>query len=487
MHRDFHYLGTYLAARHAGFSHALSLKLGEYAELVDETWNSRNPSTTGGHKNYVADHDTHFYWKPEDFFGVKHRKLSMKSSLPKVQRTVTAVMSSKMMQKGEGRTEWFILSWSAFHFLPNLDSISSNRNKSDYWRKYAFVTNANDLKNNKDDILQKEQMLICYPESTLAKAMIEDTKKIIDASRNVESTNHKNWMKVLGNFIGKKTIEEFTEYVDEYSSDEFITALVGVRMHVLADLWAHQGFAAARSPRINDVFADSFHVSHSDNKWHREVDATSHKKSFSVKDKVLPSSHYGHGNAYTYPDLPSYRYRYIRPFDLRLITRDNPSEFAKAFAAMLELLLYFNKKSNIDESGIKKAALKSRLSQADFWRNHFIENEKDAHEKKPRNRALRQLACAHLEDDQKKDFIKDDANPDFGLIEHMHERRKKEGEKNLAYFSLAALYHLRWFNMMMSKPTRFGGNYPAWANKNLQYKPDYEKNFLAENFIKVPL
>ena len=28
---------------------------------------------------------------------------------------------------------------------------------------------------------------------------------------------------------------------------------MGVKMHVYADLWAHQGFVAARSPRSNDV------------------------------------------------------------------------------------------------------------------------------------------------------------------------------------------------------------------------------------------
>ncbi len=55
----------------------------------------------GSHKNYVAVHDKSLYWNPEDFLEVKHKRGSIKGFLPKVQRTVTAVTSAKMMQKVE--------------------------------------------------------------------------------------------------------------------------------------------------------------------------------------------------------------------------------------------------------------------------------------------------------------------------------------------------------------------------------------------------
>ncbi|GEM_PF-4892288 len=484
MHRDFHYFGTYLAARGAGFEHDWALKIGEYAELIDETWNSRKSSKIGGHKNYVADHDKSLYWKPEDFFGVKHRKGSIKSSLPKVQRTVTAVMSAKMMQKGGGRKPWFILSWSAFHFLPNLDRVGPSANTGtapDYRQRYAFITEKTRLVGNAE-ILKKEQMLICYPDSKLARAMIDDTKKAVTgAGITLEKpTGAPNDIYQYINYtLSDKTIlDTFIEYNGGFSPQEFIIALVGVRLHVFADLWAHQGFAAARSPRINDACRDSFHVRHSEGKWFREVDAKSHKKGFTTKDKILPSSHYGHGNAYTYPDLPSYQYRYVRPFDHRVIIRDNPIEFANAYSAMYDLLKDL-KTTVFSTSGSTTANdhfTPDKFSQ-DFWRNHFIKSEENAHEKKPRNARLRSLASRDLDSTQKKQFIKDDDNADFGLIEFMHQRRKKNNESNLAYFSLAALCHLRWFGQVLRK-SALGSNYPKWVNDNSGYKPDCAENFL---------
>ena len=105
MHRDFHYWATFMAARAAGVTADAALEIAEYAELVDEAIEGKCPNK----HTYIEKNNKDFHWKPQYWVKNKH-----------VQRTASVVVSKEFVQKGKDRGPWHALTWTAFHFLPNL-------------------------------------------------------------------------------------------------------------------------------------------------------------------------------------------------------------------------------------------------------------------------------------------------------------------------------------------------------------------------------
>ena len=124
----------------------------------------------------------------------------------------------------------------------------------------------------------------------------------------------------------------------------------GIAMHVLADTWAHRGFAGTPSLVINNA----------DNNFYEIMfDNTTRKISFrhspgavdDIENAVYNSTvfntnensilHLGHGHAGHLPDYSFVRYKYMPAWDnYRECLKDNPSDYRMAFCQMIYAMKY---------------------------------------------------------------------------------------------------------------------------------------------------
>lgn len=126
---------------------------------------------------------------------------------------------------------------------------------------------------------------------------------------------------------------------------------LGITMHVLADTWAHEGFAGVNS-RVNDIRALDDTASPDERLLNRleHFFGDSFDKTASVFiGDIMPL---GHGAALSYPDLPFLTWRY-RDHDGRLVTRDNPLSFLAAADEMCRAMQCFRAgDANTDAPGL---------------------------------------------------------------------------------------------------------------------------------------
>lgn len=457
MHLDFHYYLTFMAALDAGLPADAGLQIAECAEIVDETYNGVVKK-----KRVAGRDDQSYYWTPESLTKNGH-----------VQRTVTAVASKLMVQRGEKRGKWFNLSWTGFHFLPNLDDQATRNEYKEIYKWSRQDVNFFNKKYLKGDPrgtpnmgrLEVEQKLICYPDSKLVASMNHDTQNAI--------TSHLRGS--LGRWIhtavGAGFVDRFEKAVGGPLADiMFLNALIGLRLHVFADTWAHQGFAGVRSPRINDVegLKVGVGIDRSGTRPAPVVDVVDHRSAsdsgFGPKS-ALPASHSGHGNALRYPDYPAYHYSYVRPFDGKRIERSNPVEYSEAYEAVHFFLQEYRKyiykahRRPRDRGAFAPSKIDSR-----FFRNDLAHTDKYL-----RYKRLYEIIRSHLRNDPviMPKLVKPEATAkDFGVIDAL--RTDRNGVIKLAYFSLAARCHLAWLEKELNKV--FKPDFNWYVQQNQTYK-----------------
>ncbi len=114
---------------------------------------------------------------------------------------------------------------------------------------------------------------------------------------------------------------------------------LGVTLHVLADSWAHQGFAGVNS-YVNDVRAlDEATASGSEfmTRMEQFFGTPFNKAASSFVGDVMPL---GHGAALSYPDLPFLKWTYHDHTGKRVV-RNNPDAFLSAAEAMCKAMQRF--------------------------------------------------------------------------------------------------------------------------------------------------
>ncbi len=121
----------------------------------------------------------------------------------------------------------------------------------------------------------------------------------------------------------------------------------GIAMHILADSWAHRYFAGTPSLVINNVTADFYEVcedgsSRKINFRHKVgADEPESGKYCSTLPRYTELSvmNLGHGRAGHLPDYSFIKYRYLPAWaNYEEITKDNPSDYLRAFAQMVYAL-----------------------------------------------------------------------------------------------------------------------------------------------------
>lgn len=272
MNKDFHYEGTYCAALDAGIASADAQYIANAAQMVD--------NCTKPHLEHMGQY-------------MPNSILTMESN------GEFAADAMSDFEKPDGvRLKEIRRTWMPFHFLPgNVSFTMEYKGRPDY-KSYHFS-----LPRDTDDF-----RCMCLHSSELVKQMIDDTQQRYLALTNAdEPLNSPNWKRMR--------------------------SLVGIRMHVLADTWAHEYFTGTPSYWINNATA------------FKKLDGAPlviNETGTGASSAAHSFQYMGHGRAGHYPDYGFLSYHYHAQWtnDTDTIIKNNPYNFKCAYAQMVDALRY---------------------------------------------------------------------------------------------------------------------------------------------------
>ncbi len=284
MTHDFHFYVTFMCARNAGYSLKDSLKIALFADAVD----GGNPKCAQKYSSAYAELTYCKKWyRPLSVFNLGHSVNSFHS----IGGSLVAVP------------------WMAFHFLPSLEIDTSGASVSKKASKrrrpiLARGSNPRTSQQEQKNSIKLEKGLVCTHDSRFAKELINHTCDM--APSNPSGTSH----------------------------DVELLAKLGVRAHVIADLFAHEGFAGCRSVNINALA----HANTLNNKEGRDKLRYSLESAAGVSlMKNMKMSRLGHGQAGQRPDEPFVRFSCQRSSG-GTFTKNNRDLFGRAVMAVTESL-----------------------------------------------------------------------------------------------------------------------------------------------------
>ncbi len=297
MTHDFHFYVTFMCARNAGYSLEDSLKIALFADAVD----GGNPKCAKSYPSVYGKlkYDNNWY-RPLSVFNLGHSVNSFHS----IGGSLVAVP------------------WMAFHFLPSLEIDTSGASipkKASKRRRpiLARSSNPRTSENEQNNSIRLENGLVCTHDSRFAKELIKHTCDM--APSKPSGTSH----------------------------DVKLLAQLGVRAHVIADLFAHEGFAGCRSVNINALaHANTKNEGKKNHPLHLNYSLESAAGVSIMKNMKM--SRLGHGQAGHRPDEPFVKFSFIRKNgDGKEIKKDNYELFGQALMAITETL---RGKSKVDYS-----------------------------------------------------------------------------------------------------------------------------------------
>lgn len=330
MKLDFHYYMTYVAARIAGFDRYRSQIIALCAEFVDETYTNFNKIKG------LSEHRARFIGGKKTSRGEHVLRTSddFDMGFPGVLNLV------KFSTKKTTYTLDMMEPWVSFHFLPGnygQAKVFGYHDQTDSGMRRKFTRTQQRGGRAFDRMVKKwriQRKLICAPNSLLSQWMIDEMCDTRVGDKSIGETQQVNIPfveKLMQESINSKTSPGF-------NTQMFWLALVGIRMHVLADTFAHAGFAGVRSKKVNDVkdFCHGVRMSYRGRTDVRYLDPIRVAVQDGRGPKHVIGSFFGHGRAGSYPDTPSIVFKWTRPADNNTFTRDCPEEFYRAFNAMVE-------------------------------------------------------------------------------------------------------------------------------------------------------
>ncbi|MCP3920135.1 MAG: hypothetical protein GY711_31805 [bacterium] len=463
MQKDFHYYATYMAARATGIAIERSRRLAEWSEVIDEAFNGLVPRPT-------QDEGTQWVaapWAPT-VDGIKSGK---------VHRTVTSTKVSRLGPSVRlGTVGHDAIPWIAYHFLPGLSGKGGKKNPYAFdvasrlrileaWHAKARFGGA-ESRSQIDQLLEvyKEngapkskvpgqwellQQLICWPNSATAKALVADTegcaRALAEGSAPVDCIRESGVEDVVENAVLlDESIGDLG--LGRLSADGFLEALVGSRMHVYVDTWAHQGFMGADVPAVNAT--DAVRGSH-DGVPRPDYEVLLHSSSFAkaLRDVV----NLGHAQVDSFADHPALDFTWHRVWDDRTFERNNPREFAAAYRAMYGLFSRAGKHVGWNKRKLRVDAWHPDEIDETFFRSLVMLDSGGDFAVEKNYRCDQLLARIH-EQDGKALLPTEGTDADFGIIRHVYVTRRVD----LAYYSLATLYHQKWVEKRIAEA--FGGS-----------------------------
>lgn len=304
MNSDFHYYGTYTAARAAGLTPDDANIVANAADFVD-----------------YFDSSYWSYWNIVE--GGTNKKLATFND-PQLSTQIIGLKLAKDYDKDI---------WNAFHFPPGNLPYDFNkvlkRILDVYQGKQHIVRT--DLNDN-----VKNKALLCRPYSKFISDMIFDTFMKYKAM-----TNHSDLS------VDIKPKERFFSKEGTLSDDlQKKTALMflGIRMHVLADSWAHQDFTGNSDENINSAgfFNNVYSKTSSDSYKKVTFDVNPLNNNDFSAAPYLPAeiSFSGHGQMGHYPDYGWMKILYPAGWMNKdgLLERNNPKEYQEAWSVIASVI-----------------------------------------------------------------------------------------------------------------------------------------------------
>jgi hypothetical protein len=224
--------------------------------------------------------------------------------------------------------------WVPFHFLPGNFKFKDNTLTSEYaytGEKHVETTlRGYDYKEGKDkgDRDKKDFCMMCLHDGPLVSKMLNDTE----------------------NFIGG----------DSEDLEKLI--LIGIRMHVLADTWAHEYFAGTPNYWVNDV---------------SKVEKENGKHYGLIGPTCYSMVYLGHAGAGHLPDYGYLSYKYTAKWSKEPIEIDNQSRFFEAFCQMTNAMSVFKQNRQISDdecSDVHSVFATVSDDQTEAWK-YFLEQK----------------------------------------------------------------------------------------------------------------
>lgn len=297
MDTDFHFYGTYYAARTAGFDHAEAKTIAGAAQFIDDN----NEDTSNNTEQLVVEVD-------------------INTDKPYPMGTIMSGMDGPIYM-GKQTYEHLRQLWPVYHFLPGNYQFTGKTPPGHEPRAMTSTRSS-----NKNEGVEERFRWLCRPNSFLAKAIIDNT-------------------------------QEF--YQENYAKDgplkQLSLHLVGVRMHVLADTFAHQDFVGDCDSRINDVSDAAFTIK---GKWKNDIywepngrtvkpvnwhdklrimDSSVWNRS-PTSPKKTAASYLGHGRAGHLPDMAYLYWTYTPGWKNSQLVRNNPEQYIRAFITLVKAM-----------------------------------------------------------------------------------------------------------------------------------------------------
>ncbi len=381
MTHDLHYYGTFMCAINAGFSVESSHMIALFADAVDG----------GTPKEYLSG-----------------QLVGVKTGTNNQPLTVYQELCDVNFHKSRG-SSIMALPWIAFHFLPSLETHPEGYN--DYSVAMDKLRGVR-KKRHLNEIDRMEQMkhskmlqsgLVCSSQSQFGARLIKETKKrAVAANRKKISVSD--------------------------------AAQIGVRCHIISDLFAHEGYAGCRAMDINALKG----VSRSTQRTEEKEYTVSIKSELGKLQGKGGISRLGHGQAGQLPDEPFLKYRWARARGGRVFTKDNYDIFGNAMVVLSDTLTQTRKTARNDKLGWERNCTDQSYRWTDV---RMLMN-------RTRGKRMRALHAMIYGRELPEKNAKNGA--DIGLHNGSDtwafEQMKKRGGNYLTEFANAAEDHFKWFH-----------------------------------------
>jgi hypothetical protein len=292
MYKDFHYYGTYVAARYAGYAPNEAQIIAHAAQYVDDSIHSRLINK--------GEHGIDFQPIPTCH--------------------TTGELCWTTIGSGPSISELHQV-WVPFHFLPGnyRSQALPDPNASIRIRNYTGPQHDSGIFTswNYDDRAKWEFKLQCLPGSPISTAMIN-------------------------------------EITDKYKGQPHELHLIGLRMHVLADTAAHAYYAGTPAWHVNDAGAKVYDLTVNPKQEVPWLPTPGGEQSTPATTIYYDSIFYlGHGRMGSLPDYPWIKYEYHPKWSSTPIVKDNPVEYLKVFRVMVTALKCIKEQKKFDSANLE--------------------------------------------------------------------------------------------------------------------------------------
>lgn len=316
MDQDFHYYGTYYAARAAGWNDGDATKIAKASNFIDFL----SESSYAGYWRLVRDTQ-----KPSDV-----EKCKVVGVLNSPRYTFQGGLFGSAASPEDGL-------WGSYHFTPGNYKAPSGTSS-------ILAVHGLDVKQQLPE--HEVRNVVSYktyektlnrPLSALSRAMIEDA---------VACSEEKRLKQILERSLGGW---ELLNNKDVNCVNLFKLMLLGVRSHVVADTWAHQDHAPYADDintywDINDGWGrQGIEYQDSNNTWTYVVLTSADKFVGNSNFEAAPNKggKLGHGWMGHFPDYSFVKYRYKaawRGSKAAALVRDNPTQYKYAWLELCSML-----------------------------------------------------------------------------------------------------------------------------------------------------